>query len=67
LRETDWRLENANGQLYLSTGDAETTASPSAISELNALLVARGFNVHHLSLRQPSLESLFLQMTQGDA
>ena len=40
---------------------------PSAISDLNALLVGQGFRVHHLNLCQPSLESLFLHVTGGRA
>jgi ABC-type multidrug transport system ATPase subunit len=66
LDEAGWAIRpSSNGQLHLTPPDSDDSpaADEPAVSALNALLVGRGFNVHHLALRQPTLESLFLQMT----
>ncbi len=71
LRQTGWEvLASSNGHLHTAPGNGAELDS-AAIGALNAVLVGGGHVVHHLSHTQPSLESLFLQMTEttekGDA
>ncbi|MDX2151777.1 MAG: ATP-binding cassette domain-containing protein [Bryobacteraceae bacterium] len=40
-------------------------AGREAAARLNALLVAAGFSVHHLSLERPSLEQAFFELTEA--
>jgi ABC-2 type transport system ATP-binding protein len=51
-------LPSSNGLLHIA-------AEPSRAADVNALLVGRGQRVHHLALRQRSLEDIFLTLTGG--
>ena len=53
-------LPNSNGLLHVA-------AEPEHAADLNSLLVGRGQRVHHLALRQRSLEDIFLALTGGSA
>ncbi|MEM8933850.1 MAG: ATP-binding cassette domain-containing protein [Acidobacteriota bacterium] len=66
LDEAGWAVRPSDdGRLHATLPAVVDTADSAGvgIGALNALLVRRGFDVHHLSLQRPSLESLFLQMT----
>lgn len=53
-------LPSSNGLLHVD-------AQPERVADLNSLLVGRGQRVHHLALRQRSLEEIFLTLTGGNA
>jgi hypothetical protein len=58
LSAASFRAAQYNGSAVLVDGaDAATAAAA------NALLVTRGIAVHHLEVRSPSLEEVFLSMT----
>ncbi len=42
-------------------------ADPASAARANALLVARGFAVHHVCLRSPNLEEIFLAVTRPES
>lgn len=66
LATAGFRVQSESGdRLEVTPINGSPALDPAAISDLNALLVGQGFRVHHLSLRQPSLESLFLHLTEG--
>ena len=56
-----------DGHLHVTPRDPSRDLDPAALGQLNAALVGQGFRIHHLSFRQPTLESLFLRMTEGSA
>lgn len=60
LRQQGWAVE-------VGEGDTLVLADPSQedAAALNRLLVERGFAVHLLQARQPSLEDIFLEITQA--
>jgi ABC-2 type transport system ATP-binding protein len=59
LKETGWMVQSSgnNRLAVLSQGRVGT-------ADINTLLVRQGINVVHLSVEQPSLEDIFLQLTQ---
>jgi len=60
LAEAGWRLlPTDNGHLKVAAG------CPADAAKLNAQLIQAGIQVSHLCLEQPSLEELFLDVTQG--
>lgn len=60
LAEGGWRLlPTDDGYLKVAAGSAAEAA------RLNTELIQAGIQVSHLSVEQPSLEELFLDMTQG--
>ncbi len=60
LVEAGWRLlPGNNGSLQVEAREVSEAAC------INARLVAAGIQVHHLSLEQPSLEQIFLKLTEG--
>jgi ABC-2 type transport system ATP-binding protein len=62
LARADYTVECYNG-----TGLTVRTADPASAARANALLVSRGFAVHHLCLRAPSLEQIFLAVTRRES
>jgi ABC-type uncharacterized transport system ATPase subunit len=46
-----------NGHVHVEARDQADAAT------INAALVQQGMHIYHLSLEQPSLEEVFLQMT----
>jgi lantibiotic transport system ATP-binding protein len=60
LQQSGWQVIRQNGHLHV------TAHSEADVSAINGSLVKHGLNVYHLSLQQPSLEDMFLQMT-GDS
>ena len=60
LQQSGWQVARQNGHLHI------TAHSEADVAAINGSLVKHGLNVYHLSLQQPSLEDMFLQMT-GDS
>ncbi len=59
LANAGWAVHpNGNGRLHVAANGKSDAAL------LNAQLVKAGINVFHLSLEQPSLEDIFLKLTQ---
>lgn len=59
LADTGWSVQrNGHRQLIVAVN------GQSDVSMLNARLVERGVNVFHLSLERPSLEEIFLELTE---
>jgi hypothetical protein len=54
-------------ECYNGTGLTVRAADPASAARANALLVSRGFAVHHLCLRAPSLEQIFLAVTRRES
>jgi ABC-2 type transport system ATP-binding protein len=59
LTQSGWKTEyNGNHHIIVSAnGDADTAL-------VNQLLVQKGFKVYHLQMQQPSLEDIFLHLTE---
>jgi lantibiotic transport system ATP-binding protein len=58
LAQAGWRvLPHANGHIAVAANGASDAAL------LNSLLVGAGVNVYHVSLERPSLEDIFLKLT----
>ena len=61
LTSNGWRiLPNSNGHISVAANGASDCAL------INGQLVAAGVNVFHVSLEQPSLEDIFLKLTEAD-
>jgi len=60
LKEAGWVVQSvdSNRLAVFSQGHVGT-------ADINTLLVRQGINVVHLSVEQPLLEDIFLQLTQG--
>ena len=61
LQQSGWNVARQNGRIHV------TAHSEADVVAINTSLVQRGLNVYHLSLQQPSLEDMFLQMTGESA
>jgi ABC-2 type transport system ATP-binding protein len=57
LQQSGWQITRQNGHIHV------TAHSEADVTAINLSLVQRGLDVYHLSLQQPSLEDMFLQMT----
>lgn len=57
LNQSGWAAVQQNGHVKVRAHD------PADVALINAALVKQGMHVHHLSLEQPTLEEVFLQMT----
>ena len=64
LREAGFAVDSAGpGESHLEVA-GDGLDRPEGLGELNALLVGRGFRVHHLNRQLPTLESIFLELTE---
>ncbi len=61
LNQSGWSAVQQNGHVKVTAHD------PADVALINAALVKQGMHVHHLSLEQPTLEDMFLQMTGENA
>lgn len=62
IESVGWRIQAAaGGRLTVKT------SNPNDVAAINTLLVQSGHKVFHLSLEQPSLEEMFLQLTNGNS
>ncbi|MBZ0285312.1 MAG: ATP-binding cassette domain-containing protein [Anaerolineae bacterium] len=57
LNQSGWSAVQQNGHVKVTAHD------PADAALINAALVKQGMHVHHLTLEQPTLEDMFLQMT----
>jgi ABC-type multidrug transport system ATPase subunit len=59
LARSGWSVQRQNGHLKVAAHDQADA------SLINKKLIDQGIDVYHVSLEQPSLESMFLQMTDS--
>ena len=57
LQKTGWQVLSQNGHVDVKAASEADAAS------INSTLIRQGIDVYHLSLVQPSLETIFLQLT----
>jgi len=57
LQKTGWQVISQNGHVNVKA------ASEADAATINTALIRQGIDVYHLSLVQPSLETIFLQLT----
>ncbi|MBX3084686.1 MAG: ATP-binding cassette domain-containing protein [Anaerolineae bacterium] len=57
LQKTGWQVISQNGHVNVKA------ASEADAATINTALIKQGIDVYHLSLVQPSLETIFLQLT----
>jgi ABC-2 type transport system ATP-binding protein len=64
LQQAGWSVRDNGGQRLTVAAN-----NPSDAAMINAQLVRQGINVYHLNLKQPTLEDMFMELTnttQGD-
>ena len=61
LTQAGWRVRCADDHRIVVEGNGESDAAM-----INAQLVQNGINVYHLNLEQPTLEDIFLNLTEAE-